>query len=362
MKVVIKTIFILIVSITFFSCKEEPKVIKEILRPVKYKQIGFTSSDLARTFNGTAKTDKEIKLSFRNNGIITKFLIKVGKPVKRGQLLAQLDNVQARLSYQQALTSLNTAKSQKNTAKSSYDRIRSLYEKGSVSLSEFESAKNSYVSANDSYVSAQKSVTLQQDQLNYGRIYAPETGIIASVNTEVNENVTAGQLIGVLNAGNKMEVSVGIPESVINSINKGMKTTVSFSSLGSEKFKGKVTEVSPAIDQNTATYLTKIEIEDNKNKIKSGMAADVTFDFKNKLNSEGLLIAPLKAVGEDSNGRFVFVIKSEDGKVGIVMKQKVTIGKLSSKGFEILEGLNPGQKIATAGLQTLLNGQKVKLQ
>ena len=362
MKVLLRTILFLLISISFFSCKEEEKIIKEVLRPVKYKQIGFTNSDLARTFNGTAKTDKEIKLSFRNNGIITKFLISVGKSVKKGELLAQLDNVQARLSYQQALSSLNTAKSQKNTAKSSYDRIRSLYEKGSVSLSEFESAKNSYVSATDSYASAQKSVKLQQAQLNYGIIYAPENGVIASVNTEVNENVTAGQLIGVLNAGKKMEVSVGIPESVINSIKKGMKTTVSFSSLGTNKFIGKVIEVSPSIDQNTATYLTKIEIEDSKNSVKSGMAADVTFDFKNAQDSKTLLIAPINAVGEDSNGRFVFVIDSKDGKTGVVKKQKVTIGKLSSKGFEILEGLSSGQKIATAGLQTLLNGQKVKLQ
>ena len=74
----------------------------------------------------------------------------------------------------------------------------------------------------------------------------------------------------------------------------------------------------------------------------------------------GVLTVPANAVGEDSDGRFVFIIK-DDKDTAIVQKQKVTIGDLTSNGFEITSGLNVGQKIATAGLQTLLDGQKVKL-
>ena len=64
----------------------------------------------------------------------------------------------------------------------------------------------------------------------------------------------------------------------------------------------------------------------------------------------------------DINKNFVFVIETEDNKVGVAKKQLITLGELTSEGFLVKDGLQEGQLIATAGLQTLLDGQKVKLQ
>ena len=91
------------------------------------------------------------------------------------------------------------------------------------------------------------------------------------------------------------------------------------------------------------------------------MAANVTFHFNDPIDESKKLIAPMTAVGEDSNGNFVFLITEEQNSV-VVNKKPVKIGDLTPQGFEILSGLEKGQKIATAGLQTLLDGQKVKLQ
>ena len=72
-------------------------------------------------------------------------------------------------------------------------------------------------------------------------------------------------------------------------------------------------------------------------------------------------MVPAHAVGEDQNGRFVFLIDDSSTENITVEKNYVEIGELTSEGFEILSGLSIGNKIATAGLQTLLNGQKVTL-
>ena len=122
--------------------KEEPK--QKVLRPVVFQVVSKQGAANQRTFNGTAQTDKVINLSFRNNGIITAFNMDLGQRVRKGQLLARLDNVQARLAYEQAVAQLNSSESQMKTAKLSYDRTRSLYEKGSASLSDFENAKRSW--------------------------------------------------------------------------------------------------------------------------------------------------------------------------------------------------------------------------
>ncbi|PID28719.1 MAG: efflux transporter periplasmic adaptor subunit [Candidatus Cloacimonadota bacterium] len=312
-----------------------------------------------RSFSGSAQTEKIINLSFRNSGIITDLNIRPGQKVKKDDLLAKLDNVQARLSYEKARTQVNSSKSQMNTAKLSFDRVSSLYEKGSASLSDFENAKNSFRTSEQSYEAAKRGLDIQAEQIKFGYIYSPASGTIASVNSEVDENVSPGQVIATLNAGKTMEISLGLPESFINNISENMPVDIKFTALKEGEFKGKVKEISPSIDNNTATYPVKISVINPSNKIKSGMAANVTFLFDNNKEDNNKLFVPANAVGEDINGNFVFLLKG-DKDIVTVKKKKVTIGKLTTSGFEIKEGLNKGDKIAVAGLQTLLDGQKVR--
>ncbi|WP_034058785.1 efflux RND transporter periplasmic adaptor subunit [Lacinutrix jangbogonensis] len=355
------TFGLLLITVFFMSCAEEKKQQKAPLRPVSYQEVGFLGGNSSRTFSGTANTDKVINLSFRNNGIITEFNLKIGQIVKKGQLLAKLDNVQSRLNYENSLSSLNSAKSQMNTAKLSLNRVRSLYEKGSTSLSDYEDAKNQYRTAVDTFESAKRSVSIQQEQINYGYIYASENGVIAAVNAEIDENVRSGQNIAVLHAGKDMEIALGIPENTINQVNKNMPVVIHMSSLKDKAFDGVITEVSPSIDQNTSTYPVRVKITNPSQNIKSGMAANVTFEFGKKQTDNKTLVVPAKSVGEDANGNFVFLIEISGDKT-IAKKQPIKVGKLTSEGFAVIEGVSAGQKIAIAGLQTLLDGQEVKLQ
>lgn len=358
---VIKKILMLVTAAILIACGDDKKKEEKILRPVQYETVGYLGGERARTFSGTARTDKIVNLSFRSNGIITEFHMKLGQKVSKGELLARLDNVQARLSHENAVSAMNSAASQMNTAKLNLDRVRSLYEKGSLALSDYEAAKNSHRTAMASYESAKRSVDIQKEQIRYGYLYAPADGVIAAVNAEVDENVGAGQNIGVLNAGSAIEISLGLPESVINAVDQGMPVKVIFTSLPDKEFEGVVSEVAPSVDPNTSTYPVRVMVTNPSPDIKSGMAADVTLEFGNGNTAQVHLMVPAKAVGEDGEGRFVFLVEGEDQRA-TVKKQYVTIGSLSSDGFEIMEGLSAGQKIATAGLQTLLDGQEVKLQ
>lgn len=363
MKINAYIVFILIVVVTFTSCKEKVKEKEVVLRPVKYEVVGTSSSQSIRVFSGVAKAGDEIDLSFRSNGIITELNAKVGQNVKKGDLIAKLDNVQAKLSYEQTISSLNTANSAMKTAKSNLDRVKSMYEKGSNSLSDYEAAKNSYQSALDSYDSAKRNKSIQQSQINYGYIKAPKSGVIAAKNKQLNENVNAGEVIAVLNAGDNINVIVGLPENVINKVSLGMITELTFSAIENISFKGSVIEVSPIIDVNSATYPVKIDIVKPSEAIKPGMATNIQFDFSDDVNEvDESLVIPLKAVGEDGNGKFVFLINSTDNKTGQVKKQKIEVGKLNSSGITVVKGLKVGDRIATAGLQTLLDGQNVTLQ
>ena len=360
MKHIIK-IFALALAFSIYSCGSDDKKEEKVLRPVKYQEIQLSGSGKTLSFSGTARTDKIINLSFRTNGIITEHNLKIGQLVKKGEKLGKLDNVQSRLSYERAVSSLNSAESQMNTAKLAYNRMRTLYEKGSASLSDFESAKNSFRTAEESYQSAKRGVEIEEEQIRYGFLYAPDDGIISSVNAELDENVSPGQTVAVLNAGHTMEVSLGLPESVINQVKKDMEVCINLSAIPGINFKGQVTEVSPAVDSQTSTYPVRVEFIEPSKDIKSGMAANVKFSFSQEETTQENIVVPAHAVGEDSKGRFVFLVEEKQG-TAFVKKQKVTIGELTARGFIITSGLNTGQRIATAGLQTLLDGQEVALQ
>ncbi|WP_231372764.1 efflux RND transporter periplasmic adaptor subunit [Aureivirga sp. CE67] len=358
-----KSIFIILLGLifTFTSCGNDEKVqTEQRVRPVKFTEIGFIGGERTRTFDGVARNNKEVNLSFRISGIITYYNLKSGQKVKKGELLAKLDNAETTLAYEQAVASLNSSKSALNTAKSTLDRTRTLYEKGTTSLSEYENAKNGYASAKANYQSALRSVDIQKKQISYASIYAPFDGTIISEEAEKDETVSAGKLIAVLNAGGDMEVRLGIPENVINKMQMNMEVSISFPSLEGLVFNGVVSQITPAIDQNTSTYPIKVKILDPVKDIKSGMVAKVTFDFETNTD-RNVLVVPINAVGKDGQGNFVFLIKSDDDKTGIAEKKYIQIGELTAEGFEIKSGLKLGDKIATAGLQTLLNGQKVLL-
>jgi len=345
------------------SCKEKVEEKEVVLKPVKYQVVGTSDGQQVRTFSGSVKAGDEIELSFRANGIITELNIKVGQQVKKGDVLARLDNVQANLAYEQAKSAVNAAKSSMNTAKSSLNRVKSLFEKGSNSLSDYEKAKNSYQSALDQFESAKRNRSIQASQIGYGIIRAPKSGIIASKNVDLNENTSAGNTIAVLNAGKGINIVVGLPENVINKVKIGILTDLNFSAINDKNLKGRVIEVSPVVDVNTSVYPVKMEIIDATDTIKPGMTANVTFNFgEENAVKDNTLVIPVKAVGEDGNGNYVFLIESTDGKIGTVKKHTIELGELTASGFKIKSGLSAGDKIATAGLQSLLDGQKVKLQ
>jgi RND family efflux transporter MFP subunit len=359
MKKVIKSMTLAAMCFVVVACSDQAITEEKILRPVQYQKVVYSDGESTRVISGTSVSDLVNKLSFRSNGILSELNMKLGQNVTKGQLLAKLDNIQAQLNYENSISARNSSESNLKTSKLNLDRVRALYEKGGSALSDFEAAKDAYRTAQQNYNSSVRNVDIQKEQINYGYLYASADGEVASLNVELNENISAGQVIATINAGTTMDIALGVPEGVINQIKSNMEVEVGFASLGNNKFSGVVKEISPSIDSNTSTYPVVINVISPSTNIKPGMAANVTFHFeKSQADESPRLIVPANAVGEGSMGRFVFLLQPS-GKTATVKKQAVTIGELTVDGFEIVAGLKNGQFIATAGLQTLLDGQEV---
>ena len=251
-------------------------------------------------------------------------------------------------------------KDQFDNSKSNLDRYKRLYETNNASLSDYENAKSSYSNAESNFKSAKRALQLQKSQIEYTEIIAPMDGIISEVSAEVNEFAQAGAPIMVMSSLiSDLEVELGMPENFINKIKNGQHVKVSFLKPEEVVFDGVVTEVGYTTS-SFSTFPVVVKILEPSKEVRPGMSCEVVFQFQTSSSKEEQTV-PVKSVGEDQEGNFVYLLK-EEGTYYVVEKRYVKLGSLTSFGFTITGDSIPNKtKVAVAGLRSLYEGKKVSL-
>lgn len=353
---------IAVISLTIFlmySCGKKNQGVTEEYKPVSYGIVQITQNTTEQTFNGISQSSSETNLSFRSNGLIVKLNAKVGQKVKNGELLGQLDQKDVLIAYEKANAELRNMEVQLETAKSHLNRVKELYQSNNASLNDYEQAKSGFSNAQSNLTAANRAVDLQKSQIEYTRIVAPMDGVISKVDGAINEFAQAGAPIIVMSSGKAdAEVEIGIPESYINKIQNGQNVEVTFETTGDSIFTGTVTQVGYSTMESSTFPVTAVINEPSVN-IKPGMSGKVKFKFIDK-KSASHLVVPVKAVADDPDGNFVFLLKKQEDYY-VVTKTRVEIGDLVSEGFTVVSGLKEGDYVALAGIRELFDGKKVSL-
>ncbi|MCP4200867.1 MAG: efflux RND transporter periplasmic adaptor subunit [bacterium] len=353
------------VATLLIACQEPPPV-ETVLRPVRYEQVSTSQEARLRTFAGVARAGVESNLSFRVAGTVDRVAVTVGQQVRRGQLLARMDPTDYELRVQEAVAGLAQAEAASRNAEADYERVRGLYENNNASRRELDGARASSESSLAQVQAAQKRLEQARQQVSYATLRAPVGGTVAAVNVEVNENVNAGQKVILLTAGSDTEVEVALPEAVISAVELGQTVEVRFDALPGRTFDAQVTEAGVAAVGTATTFPVTAQLTESDPDIRSGMAAEVAFRFSTAATQGRLLVSPV-AVGEDREGRFVFVLKlAQKGSeaetlTARVERRAVTIGELTGDGLEIRSGLADGELVVTAGVRRLSDGEQVKV-
>jgi multidrug efflux pump subunit AcrA (membrane-fusion protein) len=140
----------------------------------------------------------------------------------------------------------------------------------------------------------------------------------------------------------------------------GDPVNIAFGAVANRTYAGRVTEVGVTTTGMAATFPVTVKLEEDEEDIRPGMSADVTFRFEAS-DTETRIIVPLKAVTEDHQGRFVYLVDPEAEGFGLVRRQTIRKGELTAEGIEILEGVTEGDLLVTAGLSRITNGLRVRL-
>lgn len=345
------------------GCGDEEAAAAAEIRPVRYARAFVAGSDRTRTFPGIARAASEQDLAFRVPGTVTGVEVDVGSGVTRGQVLARLDPGDLELRRQQAEAGVAQVRAQARNARASYERVAALYESGNASMSDLDAARASYESANASEVSAATALRLAEQQVAYTRLPAPVDGSVSRVVVDVNEAVGAGQtVVTVIDADGSSEVQVTVPEAFIGGLRAGRSAQVVFGALAEGSLAAEVTEVGAAAAGAGGFPVTvRLRASADATGVRPGMAAEVTFSIERRSSGAEILVPP-EAVGQDQRGRFVFVLSpTGDGNIVTAERRAVGTGELTPEGLEVLEGVADGEYVATAGLGTLVAGQRVRL-
>jgi len=349
-----------LIAVGATGCGSDEPEAQSAPRPVRYTEVLSASGARERTFSGLARAGVESNLSFKVAGTVQRVAVSPGDSVRAGQLIAELDASDYQLQLQDAQAALTRAEAQERNASSNYDRVQALYENNNASRNDLDAARTAHESAVAATRSAQARVELARSQVADTRLVAPVSGAVPSVAIETNENVRAGQVVAVLTSGSRMEVELGVPEMLIARVATGSAVVITFDALPGRTFNGRVTEVGIATSDRLNTFPVTARLDQPDPAIRAGMAAEVRLNFESG-SADPRFFLPAAAVGEDREGRFVFVLEHTTGDRGTVHRTPVTVGELTTDGIEILSGLTDGDLVVIAGVSRIHDGQEVRV-
>jgi RND family efflux transporter MFP subunit len=342
------------------SCGGEKETPQAPIRPVRYAAVLATGGARERTFSGIAQAGVESSLSFKVAGTVERVAVKVGDAVRRDQVMVALDASDYRLRVREAEASLTQAQAQERNARSAHERVRTLYENRNASRQDLDAARAAHESASALVETIERRLDLARLQVDYTELRAPFAASVAEVRVELNENVSPGSPVVLLTAGRKPEVTVSVPGVLIAQVAVGSAVSVHFDALPDRTFPAVVTEVGVASSAFATTFPVTVCLENETDAVRPGMSAEVAFRFETA-SAEECFVVPTVAVGEDRDGRFVFVVEPADSGFAVARRRPVVVGELTAEGLEIRSGVRDGELVVTAGVTRIVDGQRVRL-
>jgi RND family efflux transporter MFP subunit len=274
-------------------------------------------------------------------GEVTRVYAELGKRVKKGDRLFEMDRTQMAIS-------VNQAKIAYDDAVTNLERIKTLYEEGAVALQMYEQAQTAFNMAREAYAAA-------SDAIGNAVVTAPISGHVTSVNVSVGGLVSQASPAVTISNIDRLEINTGLSENMINKVKIGDKVEVRVKSVSEDSaFDGTVTALAPAPATGSLTYPIVITLESPDEAVKPGMFAEVVIAAD---RAAGVLAVPSNAVFIRAGRQMVISLDDADK---VVLNDVIT-GVDNGEFIEIKSGLQEGDRVVTEGQSYLNTSSKVNI-
>ena len=291
------------------------------------------------------KSRKNVVILSEFQGALKNFFVREGQLVKKGELLAEINDSGLKEQLDQMLI-------QANYTKDNFDRIKRLWEKNIGSEMQFLKAKSDFETNN-------KMVEQIRDQLSKTKIYAPFDGEIDEIISNLGSNLVPGSsILRVVNL-DIIYAEAQVPEKYVSSIELGTEALVSIPLLNKE-VTSKIVQSGNFINPNNRTFRVEAPVENKDKRIKQNLNARIK--IKNYSNIKALVV-PLRVIREDASGRpFIYKLVETDKKdILLTVKIFVETGANNDEEIEITKGLSIGDIIVLEGANNVEDNQRVRV-
>jgi multidrug efflux pump subunit AcrA (membrane-fusion protein) len=329
---------------------------------------------------GTMEALHEAALYARVSGYVRRWYADLGTPVRAGQILADIDVPELQQSVLQARAQLAQMQSALVLARSNLERYRLLAADSAVTAQEYQMMQQAYEAAAANVRAAEAFLRGLMSTLQYTQVRAPFAGIVTARNVETGALITAGGASSApLTAGGSqftpatsvaaaslfrvaqtdtMRVYVTIPQLYVASIRAGQPADLVITNLNNQAFRGTIVRTAGAVDPNTRTLLSEVDVPNPGRVLLPGMYAQVRISV-DRVNAP--LVIPSTALVSRANGpQVIELLPTANGRATVHLRS-VQVARDYGATLEIVSGLTDGAMVATIGTQILADGQTVRI-
>jgi len=358
------------------ACVFKSKAATAIPVPVRVIAADGAASDSGLRYSASIKPREQVELAFKVDGYVREIVsvkgpdgsvreLRAGDRVKRGMVLARLDDKDHAAYARQARASLAEAKAALTQAEKDHERAHTLVAGGYLARSEYDQALAKFNAARAKYDGARAQLEQADNQLADSQLRSPMDGVVASRSVERGTLVASGTKAFVLVDLSSVKAVFGVADAQLTSITPGASLSVYVDALA-RGFTGRVTSVSPSADSANRVFDVEVTIPNPDGALRDGMIAAVQMEGAAGHDNPavgGNASVPLQAVVRQPgapNGYMVFVVTEKGGRT-LALARPVKLGDVSGRSVSVLEGLRPGERVATAGATQLYDGAVVSI-
>lgn len=313
-------------------------------------------------------------MSFRVPGKLIKRTVRLGDAVKQGQVIAQLDPVDAQKQAASAQAAIDAAEHRLVYAQQQLDRDKAQSEANLIAANQLEQTQDNFTAALAGRDQAAAQLVVARNNLQYNTLVADHDGLITSENADTGQVVSAGQAVYGLAWNGDTDVILDAAESDLGRISIGQAAKITFPALPGRQFEAHVREIAPAADPQSRTYRVKLTMAGPPASVRFGMTGDAALApggtteapaTSGALATNGggpappqpTYTVPATAIFHQDRGPAVWVI---DGSGSTLQLRPVKVSSYTDHTTVITAGLNDGDVVVLAGVHTVYVGQHVR--
>jgi RND family efflux transporter MFP subunit len=326
--------------------------------PVTVAAVGTGTGPDETRYGGAIAADASVDVAFRVSGVVDAVTqvhgadgrmrnLQDGDPVRRGQVLARLRQIEYRDQVADAEASFRQAQAD-------FERAAQLYENRSGSKADYDAAYARYTASKARQSQAQIS-------LGDATLRSPIDGVILKRTVEVGSLAGPSAPAFVVADTRIVKVVFGVPDVIVSGLKLGGRLTMHAEAMPGRALEGRITRISPSADPNSRVFEVEAALPNPEGRLKVGMLATLRLG-EDAPSAE--LFVPLASVirpAGDSSGYAVYVVRDSTGVEAAAALRRVTLGPVSGNLIAVRRGLASGERVIVRGATIVADGQTIRV-